>query len=181
MSPKPLPTAPLSDWLQFLPQELYDKIHELTFTLDEALICIDSSYKPPAILQVSRATRQALEATYYLNTFHCKNMQQLQQWTASLSIENKTALKNGHLLSIASKKDIEKTEIYQVHERRRCMRSRDTVMEYVRTVQWEANCAFSRETRPASPYCGPVGYCLGPFRLFLNEEVLNAEVAKRSP
>lgn len=176
MPPKPLPTAPLSDWMQFLPQELYDKIHELTFTLEKAPILIDDSYKPPSTLQVSRATRQILEAAYYLNTFHCKNLQQLQQWAASLSLENKTTLKNAHLLSLASKKDIEKTEIYQLHERRGLMRSRETVMEYVRAVQWDANWAFFGETRPEGQYFDPVNYWLGPFKLFLKEEQVRAAV-----
>lgn len=52
-----------------LPQELYDQIYELTFTVTHTTwpnrITIDKKYRFPSILQVNRQTRASLINTYY--------------------------------------------------------------------------------------------------------------------
>ena len=55
----------LAACLQKLPQELYDKIYEQVFTADSKERVIDKGYKPPAQLQVDRASREKFADSYY--------------------------------------------------------------------------------------------------------------------
>lgn len=58
----------LAQRVQNLPAELYDMVLEYTFTADEERIEITLAYKPPAQLQVSRATRELFAQDYYTTT-----------------------------------------------------------------------------------------------------------------
>lgn len=54
--------------LEFLPQELWDRIYHITFTIPaDSLIRIDDEYTPPSTMQVDRATRAAFAPGYYAN------------------------------------------------------------------------------------------------------------------
>lgn len=63
--------------VQSLPQELYDHIYSEVFTapfdLAKIEIKVDDSYKPPAQLQVSRASREQFAQSYYGNTLFVFN------------------------------------------------------------------------------------------------------------
>lgn len=52
-----MPSLTLIERLHALPPELYNEIYELTFTPTSTDIYVDEGYKPPATLQVDRATR----------------------------------------------------------------------------------------------------------------------------
>ncbi|KAK4494797.1 hypothetical protein PRZ48_014153 [Zasmidium cellare] len=55
--------------VQNLPTELFDEIFALVFTLDEEpSTTLTKDYKPPARLQVDRASRADFATTYYSNT-----------------------------------------------------------------------------------------------------------------
>ncbi|KAK4617574.1 hypothetical protein CLAFUW4_11871 [Fulvia fulva] len=54
--------------LEALPQELYDMIHDHTFTILPTYQLIAATYKPPSILQVNRSIRTGLLPTYYSTT-----------------------------------------------------------------------------------------------------------------
>ncbi|KAK4494304.1 hypothetical protein PRZ48_014602 [Zasmidium cellare] len=58
-------TATLRQRLEALPQELYDEIYDLTFTPDGGTRNISDTYRPPAQLQVSRATRLQFSKAYF--------------------------------------------------------------------------------------------------------------------
>ncbi|PPJ51209.1 hypothetical protein CBER1_07516 [Cercospora berteroae] len=59
----------LRDLLESLPQELYDSIVKLTFTDEpEPITKLTRAYKPPAIMQVSRATRATTARSHYATT-----------------------------------------------------------------------------------------------------------------
>lgn len=78
-------TSPtLNDLIAALPQELYDKIYGKTFTFNAATITVDEDYRPPNILQVSRATRAQVMAQYYHSTTFEGRIQTLARWSSSL-------------------------------------------------------------------------------------------------
>ena len=58
----------LAQRMQDLPVELYDMVLEYSFTADEERVGVSWSYKPPARLQVSRATRELFAKKYYSRT-----------------------------------------------------------------------------------------------------------------
>ena len=61
----------LDDRVQSLPPELYNTIYDLTFTaysIQGANVELDSSYRPPSCLQVSKASRDEFAASYYAHT-----------------------------------------------------------------------------------------------------------------
>jgi hypothetical protein len=58
-----------NDRVQALAQELFSMIYDYTFTSDGKKVTITKHYKPPAQLQVSRATRERFAAEFYNNTF----------------------------------------------------------------------------------------------------------------
>lgn len=57
----------LQTGLQTLPQELYDQIFALTFTINAESVVINEHYKPPSQLQVCSRTRKNLMKSYYRN------------------------------------------------------------------------------------------------------------------
>lgn len=61
----PETSANLRQYLDALPNELYDEIYKLVFTADLVSRQITKSYKPPAQLQVSRETRKEFAKSYY--------------------------------------------------------------------------------------------------------------------
>lgn len=62
-------TVNLPSLVQSLPRELYDEIFELVFTAPSfARAVVDRDYKPPAQMQVSRATRRHYARSYYETT-----------------------------------------------------------------------------------------------------------------
>jgi len=79
-----MPPDKLQRLLQSLPQELYDIIFDLTFTVDNAVLHVNSSYKPAATLQVSRATRAMIAPEYYARRIICYGEQRLPRFVRSL-------------------------------------------------------------------------------------------------
>lgn len=57
----------LATKVHILPTELFDEIYDNVFTASPDTIPITNSYRPPALLQVNRASRQDFAATYYGN------------------------------------------------------------------------------------------------------------------
>lgn len=55
-----------------LPQELYDAIFDTVFTAKPGRRTINNQYKPPAELQVSRATRKQFAKSYYSDSAYFK-------------------------------------------------------------------------------------------------------------
>lgn len=88
--------ATLHQLLQTLPQELYDRIHDLTFTpTSNATVSIANNYTPPSPLQVSAATRQSFAQSYYTsNAFHSKDCEILCSWTLTLPKHHRDLLRN---------------------------------------------------------------------------------------
>ncbi|EME80099.1 uncharacterized protein MYCFIDRAFT_77881 [Pseudocercospora fijiensis CIRAD86] len=81
--------AELHDLLHTLPQELFDKIYDMTFAVNPAAtIAVDESYKPPVQLQISRATREDFAKRYYGSQagFRSKDMRDRKvfQWLSNL-------------------------------------------------------------------------------------------------
>lgn len=86
-----------------LPQEIYDKIYNLSFTIDIAhseddesaqIVRIDNVYRPPAIMQVDRTTRRAVAADFYPNMhFHGTNAALLVRWLCSIPYTHLELLK----------------------------------------------------------------------------------------
>lgn len=87
----------LSADVQSLPKELYDKIYDLVFTAKSTkrMITIDPSYQPPAMLQVSRATRQKFAVSYYASAggFELQCDHVLRKWLLRLSLEHRGLIK----------------------------------------------------------------------------------------
>lgn len=87
-----------------LPQEIYDKIYVLSFTIeitvpedDESaqIVRIDNAYDPTAIMQVDRGTRRAVAAYLYSNMHFCStNMPLLVQWLCSIPHKHLELLKD---------------------------------------------------------------------------------------
>jgi hypothetical protein len=96
----------LRDHLENLPQELYDVIKELTFTLDTVtrfdktlskdidFIRIDEFYRPPAQLHINSKTRNRFRKLFYRTTFVFASLQTLSRWLRSLSVESMDMLKD---------------------------------------------------------------------------------------
>ncbi|CAK1358072.1 uncharacterized protein RHO25_007844 [Cercospora beticola] len=62
-------SSSLRDHLETLPQELYDKIYDFTFTAEEKVVYIfHCDDRPPHLLQVDRRSRQKFTASYYSST-----------------------------------------------------------------------------------------------------------------
>lgn len=80
----------LIDRIQSLPQELFDLIHDYTFTvLTSTPVIIDKSFKLPSNLQVSHGTRGDLARGFFLNsTFLFYDTAELLAWTKALTVEH---------------------------------------------------------------------------------------------
>lgn len=62
-----------------LPAELFNDIKDLVFSLDTDTVHINLDYKPPALLQVNRATREQFATAYYgKTTFYLYDGRQTQ-------------------------------------------------------------------------------------------------------
>lgn len=78
----------LSQRLQNLPQELFDKIHDLVFQNANS-VSIGRAYKPPSNLQVDRQSRSALISDYFCKTeFYSDDGNLLAKWLFSLQPEH---------------------------------------------------------------------------------------------
>lgn len=62
--------ATLKAFLEALPAELYNEIFKLTFITNGKVHKMDSSYKPPSSLHVSRDSRAAFAKSYYGEGIH---------------------------------------------------------------------------------------------------------------
>ena len=72
--------------VQALPGEFYDHIYREVFSAAPAEIKVDSSYKPPSCLQVSKSSRTAFAQEYYVKgIFIFDNQNLANQWCFSLS------------------------------------------------------------------------------------------------
>lgn len=79
--------------IKALPQELYDKIFEPTFTFEGGTCAIDKTYKPPATLQVDATTRRRATQIFYAQTkFEVKQRSDACNWLSSLSYEHQRLL-----------------------------------------------------------------------------------------
>ncbi|KAF2482972.1 Smg-4/UPF3 family-domain-containing protein [Neohortaea acidophila] len=76
----------LKKWMQSLPQELFDKIYDLTFKLPAPGVReIDEEYTPPVMLQISTETRDAFAKAYYGNGSQFRVKQAIaKKWLTSL-------------------------------------------------------------------------------------------------
>ena len=91
-------TRTLRAWLDYMPQELYNTVHDLTFTLDEGVpIALDETYKLPSILQVSWAIRASLLPIYFGGRFYGK-LDRVFDWVSSLSLNNQALLRDNSLV-----------------------------------------------------------------------------------
>lgn len=88
----------LASLVQALPGELFNKIYDLTFTPNDSYH-IDSSYKPPSCLQVSRSTRSMQTKEYYGSTFHIER-RHFGQWLAPFTIERVRELQKVQILDM---------------------------------------------------------------------------------
>ncbi|KAK1061286.1 hypothetical protein LTR74_011170 [Friedmanniomyces endolithicus] len=78
----------LATGLLSLPQELRDIIYDLTFTTSSPPIrYINTTYKPPDLLQVNTTSRQLFAQSYYSTTilFECADSKLLGTWFRSLT------------------------------------------------------------------------------------------------
>lgn len=80
-------TAQFAKHLQGLPQELYDKIYNLTFSaIRVPRATIDSHYRPPATLQVDQASRELFANVYYSTcNFRFRNMRKFTTWVRAMT------------------------------------------------------------------------------------------------
>lgn len=78
-----------------LPQELFDLILSLTFSVPLGTsISLSSSYRPPAITQVSRSTRSRLVMEYYLeNQFDPRTNADVYSFPGSLPVQVREAVR----------------------------------------------------------------------------------------
>lgn len=83
-------TTTLNERIQALPAEIYNEIYDLTST-PSSVTHITREYKPPASLQVSRATRRKFSELYYDKdrTFYVNHA---LAWTWLKSIETRVRL-----------------------------------------------------------------------------------------
>ena len=89
-------TQQLAQRLQRLPQELYDKVYDFTFTpVDTTQIRINRGYAPPSTLQVDRKSREEFAKTYYSTaSFHGRDLFLINGWVHSLSEEHQDLLRS---------------------------------------------------------------------------------------
>lgn len=90
--------------VQALPQELFDQISALTFTVNSGPVMIDTDYKPPSYLQICSNSRKELLPQYYgraswlalghqlrserYKTQTCVSQSLISAWLISLSEDN---------------------------------------------------------------------------------------------
>ncbi|KAK3617435.1 hypothetical protein LTR22_026731, partial [Elasticomyces elasticus] len=94
-------TDTLSVHLQALPVELQDEIYTLTFTAAPIVRYIDETYKPPALLQVDRASRTLFAKSYYghVLVFECADTSMISgktvmsSWFHSLTEEHQALIR----------------------------------------------------------------------------------------
>lgn len=82
-------TMILAERLQVLPSELFNKIYNAAFAIDATTCNVTSDYKPPTLLQVDKASREAYAETYYSNIrFDFTSCELCCKWLASLSLNH---------------------------------------------------------------------------------------------
>lgn len=97
--------ATLAALVQALPQELYDEVYRLTFTVISAEdIEINEDYEgPPSILQVNKASRALTVASYYsTNSFFAMRRLYLDSWLLSLDVQSLSVLREVRWLRFPS-------------------------------------------------------------------------------
>lgn len=79
-------THQLLQLMQILPQELFDKIYDLTFMFNvREEVMINSEYKPPSVLAVNKVTRAQAARQFYTNvTFITGYRRPLARWLFSI-------------------------------------------------------------------------------------------------
>ena len=91
-------TRALCAWLDYVPQEIYNIIYDLTFTCDEGVpFALDKTYKPPAILQVSWAIRASLLPTHFGGCFYGE-LASVHEWASSLPLHHQGLLGDNSLV-----------------------------------------------------------------------------------
>ncbi|EME78696.1 uncharacterized protein MYCFIDRAFT_178808 [Pseudocercospora fijiensis CIRAD86] len=85
---------PIWKLMQEVPQEIFDKIYGLTFSTDSFPTThnITSSTRPPAIMQVDRASRTTIQAAYYSASFILRDHFQCRRWIDTLSAYQKSLI-----------------------------------------------------------------------------------------
>ena len=76
----------LEQLVKALPQELYDDIYQLTFTVSAGIRHIESTYKPPSCLQVDESTRNAFAEDFYNSGIFCVEFKVVRRWASSLEV-----------------------------------------------------------------------------------------------
>lgn len=93
------PTPSLRDRIHALPQELFDEIYDLTFTVPTGkYIRITRSTFPP-VLQVNQEHRKALGKVYYLhNMFVARTDDDAAAWYTALGHAQRFMMPSKHLI-----------------------------------------------------------------------------------
>lgn len=85
--------------MQTLPAELFNKIHDLTFSPPSHDIAVTLSHRPPTQLRIDRASRARFAKTYYAACkFVATDMDVVVHWLRSLSVEHLGHLQNVELI-----------------------------------------------------------------------------------
>lgn len=81
--------------VQSLPQELYDHVLALTFTISGGSIPITKALRPPSTFQVDRNTRLQVAQGYYgTSTFLCTDREVLVAWLAALAVPHRGLMRS---------------------------------------------------------------------------------------
>ncbi|KAF7195045.1 hypothetical protein HII31_03719 [Pseudocercospora fuligena] len=119
--------AELHDLIHSLPQELFDKIYDLTFAVHPAtVVTIDRSYKFPIELQISRGTRRNFARRYYSTKAgfrvesNRENRSVLFDWLSNLPTRHQKRIRRIDVSGRLSPKDYEprrlKRSLKSLHE-----------------------------------------------------------------
>ena len=83
--------------LHTIPQEIFDKIYELTFTVPEMEDITMIAFQPPSVLQVNLAHRAALGGKYYgTNTFIARDDGEAESWCQMIGYKQKAMMTRDH-------------------------------------------------------------------------------------
>lgn len=102
---------PLRELLDTLPQELYDQIYEEAFTAASGTyVIVAKNHKPPAAMQVDRASRRKFIESYYCQTIFILEYKQSFAWLRSLRWNDVDRIKDIRMPSVEGKKKLAEQE-----------------------------------------------------------------------
>lgn len=108
--------------------QLFDRIYDLTFTSNSGTIVTDQDYKPPALLQLNKATRRTFATCYYgENVFRLRLAGPIVDWLEALEEDTRYMIQH---VMLEAETPVQRRTVWKSGARRWIITSRAVAWDY---------------------------------------------------